>query len=410
MINKYFFIVMNYKLLFLNYENYYLKKNIYHFAPHSHHPWMDISKEGQLEYWEDSNRLLDDKWNKIFNEIIPKASSLICDILQIKNKENYIDNITYGQNTFDLLIRLFSSLFIKKWKHKKPITIITSDCEYHTFNRLINSIKENFDFLINIEYLDSTLFYKNQNDLIKIVKNKKPDILFFSHIFFKTGCLIPNLEDIIIDIRKNVNKNEMDIIIDGYHSFCAVPFSIDKIKNEIFYLAGGYKYAMSGEGVCFLYSPDYGLDYKPVLSGWMSNFSKIEEFNYESKIEYDKNPFIGSTFDSSGIYRFIKTWDYRLYGNKKEVLSIEFCFNYIKKLQKYFIQNLNNNKIKLVEKIEFVGNYLAFECENNKEAIIITKKLKNKNIIIDNRENYIRIGFSIYHSFDEIDYLLSVLN
>ena len=49
----------------------------------------------------------------------------------------------------------------------------------------------------------------------------------------------------------SVRNPETLVVIDGYHGFCAVPTSLRAIEDRAFYLAGGYKYAMSGEGVCF---------------------------------------------------------------------------------------------------------------------------------------------------------------
>ena len=45
------------------------------------------------------------------------------------------------------------------------------------------------------------------------------------------------------------------VAIDGYHGFMAVPTDLSRIAGRAFYLAGGYKYAMAGEGVCFLHCP-----------------------------------------------------------------------------------------------------------------------------------------------------------
>ena len=44
-------------------------------------------------------------------------------------------------------------------------------------------------------------------------------------------------------------------MIDGYHGFMALPTDFAAIAGRAFYLAGGYKYAMAGEGVCFMHCP-----------------------------------------------------------------------------------------------------------------------------------------------------------
>ena len=46
------------------------------------------------------------------------------------------------------------------------------------------------------------------------------------------------------------------VVIDGYHAFMALdrPFGAGAAASA-FYLGGGYKYAMSGEGCAFLHAP-----------------------------------------------------------------------------------------------------------------------------------------------------------
>ena len=48
-----------------------------HFACHSHHYWPDVSRDAMLEYWDDSARLVDDKWHYIFSEKVPQTQQLI---------------------------------------------------------------------------------------------------------------------------------------------------------------------------------------------------------------------------------------------------------------------------------------------------------------------------------------------
>ena len=52
-----------------------------HFACHSHHYWPDVTREATLAYWDDSARLVDDKWHYIFGTKIPHTQQLIADIL-----------------------------------------------------------------------------------------------------------------------------------------------------------------------------------------------------------------------------------------------------------------------------------------------------------------------------------------
>ena len=41
------------------------------------------------------------------------------------------------------------------------------------------------------------------------------------------------------------------VVIDGYHAFCAIDVDLGTVADRVFYLGGGYKYAMAGEGAAW---------------------------------------------------------------------------------------------------------------------------------------------------------------
>ncbi|HBN88652.1 MAG TPA: selenocysteine lyase, partial [Rheinheimera sp.] len=75
-----------------------------HFACHSHHYWPDVTRDAMLEYWDDTARLVDDKWQYIFAEKVPQTQQLIADILQLPQPEQ----IVFAPNTHELVMRLLS--------------------------------------------------------------------------------------------------------------------------------------------------------------------------------------------------------------------------------------------------------------------------------------------------------------
>ena len=64
------------------------------------------------------------------------------------------------------------------------------------------------------------------------------------------------------------------VVIDGYHAFAALPVDLSAIAERAFYLAGGYKYAMAGEGACFLAVPP-GTTLRPLSTGWFADFEGL---------------------------------------------------------------------------------------------------------------------------------------
>ena len=64
------------------------------------------------------------------------------------------------------------------------------------------------------------------------------------------------------------------VVVDGYHGFMARPTDLSAVAERIFYMAGGYKYAMAGENCCFLHCPP-GWGERPHATGWLAEFGGL---------------------------------------------------------------------------------------------------------------------------------------
>src|SRR3989304_6001773 len=73
------------------------------------------------------------------------------------------------------------------------------------------------------------------------------DLVFFSQVFFNTGHAVQDLGALV----GAVPDAAAVIVIDGYHGFLALPTDLAAVEGRAFYLAGGDKYAMAGEGGAF---------------------------------------------------------------------------------------------------------------------------------------------------------------
>ncbi len=54
-----------------------------------------------------------------------------------------------------------------------------------------------------------------------------------------------------------ISEGDAMVVIDGYHSFSAIPDPLRGFGDRFFFLGGGYKYAQSGEGAVFYLSQRY---------------------------------------------------------------------------------------------------------------------------------------------------------
>ncbi|MCK6599229.1 MAG: aminotransferase class V-fold PLP-dependent enzyme, partial [Bdellovibrionaceae bacterium] len=222
---------------FFNFPEIFSKFNAFHngenwFTAHSHHFWPDCTEEALTDYWMDSAKLVDEKWNHIFTNKIPKLKKYLAQHLEINSWQNFV----FAPNTHELLFRL---LTCQEFNRQKKIKVLTTKNEFHSFSRQIKLLEEHHFVEVDaLQFSDIS----NLHDQIesKLITNSY-DFIFLSHVFFNLGLTISTeLLDLIYEKTKQTSTK---VILDAYHSFMALPFSMSKYENHFFYLAGSYKYA-----------------------------------------------------------------------------------------------------------------------------------------------------------------------
>lgn len=382
------------------YKQYFSKflaenKEKLHFAAHSHHYWLDITREAVLDYWDTSAKYSDEKWEVILGNTIPEAQKNIAEILDV----DYPEQIAFAPNTHEFVFRLITC-----YDWFKKLKILSTDSEFHSFTRQTARLEEAGK--MNVNHVETFPFESFSERFLKELENSQYDIVFLSNVFFNSGFYIKDLAEII-----EKTPNDTMIVIDGYHSFMAIPQSIRKYQSRIFFLGGGYKYAMSGEGICFMFAPKNN-NYRPIHTGWFATFGSLTE-NQSNFVAYSEDAFKfwGSTFDPTGIYRFNSVCKFL----KSINLDIVKIHNYVINLQNLFLDELNKinsdvfNLSNLLTPVNDSnrGHFLTFLLPN---AAIFHKKLKEQNIITDYRGNRLRFGFGIYHNENDIIQLSRILS
>ncbi|MCX7735678.1 MAG: aminotransferase class V-fold PLP-dependent enzyme [Candidatus Kapabacteria bacterium] len=382
------------------YKQYFSKflaenKEKLHFAAHSHHYWLDITREAVLDYWDNSAKYSDEKWELILGKVIPEAQKNIAEILDI----DYPEQIAFAPNTHEFVFRLISCF---DWF--KKLKILSTDSEFHSFTRQTARLEEVGK--INVNRVETFPFESFLERFLKELEKSQYDIVFLSNVFFNSGFYIKDLTEIV-----EKTPEETMIVIDGYHSFMAIPQSIRKHQSRIFLLGGGYKYAMSGEGVCFMFAPKNNT-YRPIHTGWFATFGSLTE-NQTNLVAYsnDAYKFWGSTFDPTGIYRFNSVCKFL----KSINLDVPKIHNYVINLQNLFLDELkkiNSDVFNLSNLLTPItdsnrGHFLTFQLPN---AAIFHKKLREQNVITDYRGDRLRFGFGIYQNENDIIQFSRVLS
>jgi selenocysteine lyase/cysteine desulfurase len=376
------------------YKKYYkrfLEANvgIQHYASHSHHYWPDITREAMLEYWDDSARLVDDKWNHIFTNKLPETQSLIADVLKLSSPAQ----IVFAPNTHEFVYRLLSC-----FDPRKKTRVLTTDSEFYSFDRQVNRLSE--ASIIEIEKVQVDPFDNFVERFIEKIKSNSYDMIFFSQVFFNSGMAIKNLKSIVDAVK----DTETMIVIDGYHGFMALPTDLSEIESRVFYLSGSYKYAQGGEGCCFLHVPKNS-EYRPLYTGWFAGHSELTGAG--GSINYPDNGFrfAGSTMDFTALYRLNAV----LNLFKRDNLSVEIIHAHVQRLQHNFREHLLSiDHHYLTEKnilsidYNYHGHFLTFAMPSPEHAKKLHDELKSHKIITDFRGSKLRFGFGLYQN-DVID-------
>lgn len=361
-----------------------------HMAGHSHHFWPDVSKKAHMLSWEKAQSLSDTKWDYLLGEVLPGVQKIISTQLNLSRPQD----IAFASNTHELIVRMISCFL-----HKKKIKILTTNCEFHSLSRQLKRLSEEEQF--EITYLDAQS--DNFNSKIKeVLESTDFDLIFMSHVFFNTGAILAESSiRLIIELKK-----EAHFILDAYHGFCAIPTDLSSFEDDLYYMAGGYKYAQAGEGMCFITLPK-NCTLRPLFTGWFSSFETLEDTaTNETKYSDNGMRFWGSTLDMTAFIRFKEIWNHFYYNS----LDIVLFHKYIKSLQ---IQFINNNKLspKFVSiKTHEFGHFITAKMDSPEQAKQLYLELMKNSIITDHRAQYLRFGFTPYLNQEDIEEVKSIIN
>ena len=184
----------------------------------------------------------------------------------------------------------------------------------------------------------------------------------------------------------------------------ALPTDLSRIAGRAYYIAGGYKYAMAGEGACFMHCPP-GYGTRPRDTGWFAAFGHLS--NRQAGVPYsaDGGRFMGATFDPSGCYRLAA-----VFGWLDAIgLTVADIHAHVLGLQRRFLDAIAEHRIAPLASAHLVtpvgenverGHFLTFETP---EAGGLHARLLDRNIVTDVRGDRIRFGFGCYHTEASID-------
>lgn len=355
-----------------------------HFAAHSHHLWPDVTEEAHARAWDDAARLADAKWEHVMGAVLPEAQRHIARALNVSDPSA----IAFAPNTHELLMRLLSCL------PPGPRRILTTGSEFHSAARQFARLEEEGWRVTRVATEPFDSFVAR---FAAEAEKGGHDLIYVSQVFFDSGFAADDIASLVRAVRDDGTL----VAVDGYHGFMALPTDLRAVEKRTFYLAGGYKYAMAGEGVCFMHCPPgYGM--RPVDTGWYAAFGALEKRNSGVSYGDDGFRFMGATFDPSGLYRFnaVQRW---LHGGGIAVADIH---RHVQALQSRFLARLQEATMpeglsaSTLMPMPARGHFLTFRTSH---AAALHDALQRRHIVTDVRGDRLRIGFGLYHGREDID-------
>jgi selenocysteine lyase/cysteine desulfurase len=359
-----------------------------HFAAHSHHLWPDASFVGHLAAWEDSVRYADLKWDRVLGEIYPAGQHHVAAELGLPDPST----VVFAPNTHDLLVRLVSAF------PRRPVRILASDGEFHSFRR--QSARWAEAGTITLDKVPTGPGFAER--LVERAAQGQHDLIFVSQLMYGTGQAFDRIEELAALARPEGPW----VVIDGYHGFMAVETDLSAMADKAFYLTGGYKYAMSGEGVGMMHAPA-GFGPRPEITGWFAEFDDLSLPPGSVGYLPDARRFMGATFDATGLYRFVAVRDMLA----DEGLTTATISAHVATLRDRLLAGIGDTPLGAARLLNPPGNgpqarFLAFE---HPQAQDWKKWLEHEDVITDVRGDVLRVGIGLYHDPIDIDRLLEVV-
>src|SRR6185437_12002161 len=365
-----------------------------HFAAHSHHLWPDVTRDAQLAAWDDAARLVDDKWDNVLGPVWHSVSAGIARHLGLPDPKTLVP----APNTHEFVNRLLSCC-----PTERPARILTTDGEFHSFRRQAERLAE--DGLIALHAVAAEPFATLAERLVAAAHETAPDLVYVSQVLFGSGYALADLSGLV----ERLWAPDRLIVIDGYHGFLARPTDLAAIADRAFYIAGGYKYAMAGEGACFMHCPP-GIAPRPRNTGWFASFDDLAAGGQRVSYPKDGWRFAGATFDPTALYRLRAVLDWLAAEN----IDARLIHAHAVALQAQFMTAMADKPVgpfaaeRLVVPLSDParGNFLAFE---HPEAAQWYRRLHAAGIVTDVRGTRLRLGFGLYHTAADVERLVARL-
>lgn len=360
---------------------------------HSHQAWPDVAREAQLEAWDDAARDVDEKWARAFAKAARVREGFAARL------GARADGVTLGQNTHELVTRFLSALPLER----RP-KLVTTDGEFHTLRRQLDRLAETGR--VEVAKLAARPVATLAERLAAAV-DERTAAAFVSSVLFTTAEIVPRLGELLAACR----ARGAELLVDAYHQVNVVPCDLTaEGLADAFVTGGGYKYCQLGEGNCFLRVPPGREHYRPVLTGWYSEFARLTQ-RAAGEVPYGEGAarWAGSTWDPTAHYRAARVFDFfDGHGLSPDHLRAVSRHQVARLAAGFDALGLDPAAVARERDVplERLGGFLALRAPN---AGALSAALRRRGVWTDFRGDVLRLGPAPYLSDGQLDDAIAAL-
>jgi cysteine desulfurase/selenocysteine lyase len=229
--------------------------------------------------------------------------------------------------------------------------------------------------------------------------NSRTRVLSISSVEFNSG--FRNDLKRIGDFCKEKN---IYFCVDAIQSLGVIPMDVNEFNID-FLAADGHKWMLSVEGLGGFYISKRVLeDIRPAVVGWDSVINSSDYGNYDFTLKPDATRFEEGSLNTLGIYAF---------GAALALLEeegIEHIEQRVLQLGDCILEYLRHSKFKILSSIE-PGERSGSVCfAGNMDCKKLALFLREKNVIVSVRDNFVRLSPHFYNTEEEIDRFFALLD
>jgi selenocysteine lyase/cysteine desulfurase len=274
---------------------------------------------------------------------------------------------------------------------------VTTTGEFHSAFRQLRRLAEEG---IDVTFVPAEPAHTLAERLADAITDKTSAVVA-STVLFGSSTVVPGLAELV----ERATRKGVEVLLDAYHAFDIVPFAV---PAPAFLVAGGYKYAQWGEGMCFLRVPA-GCELRPVYTGWFAGYAELaDRRTATAPVSYAADGatrFAGSTFDPASTFRaraVARFFD--AHGMTVEALRATSLVQTARILAG--AGNLPGLTIATPLPDADRGGFVALRTPRAQE---LSTKLREDGLFTDARGDILRLGPAPYVNDDELDEALALL-